>query len=288
MKSTKPSFRTLKKVFASVSTSEGAGVQLYRSIGAMKLQELDPFLLLDEFKSDNPDDYIAGFPDHPHRGFETVTYMIEGSMLHKDSNGNEGRLESGDIQWMTAGKGIVHSEMPQQKNGLLWGFQLWVNLPSADKMKPPRYQDISKEKIPVIINSEGVEVRIIAGKYEQTEGAVEGIAIEPLYLDVYLPENRSFSLSLPEDHQAFVYPFAGALNIGENADGPSGKVPASHIGILEAGNTFSAYTADNPSRFLLIAGKPINEPIVRYGPFVMNTDAEIEQAIVDFRQGMLI
>lgn len=261
-------------------TSDGAGVKLKRIIGQGALDMLDPFLLLDEFRSDSADDYIAGFPEHPHRGFETVTYMLAGHMQHGDNHGNRGDLVPGSVQWMTAGRGILHSEMPQQENGLMWGFQLWVNLPAKDKMTAPRYQDIGPERIPVVRPAEGVEVKVIAGELAGATGPVEGIPTAPVYLDVALQPGARFSLDLPAGHHGFAYVFDGesALVGGE-------PLQRSELGVLSDGEQLPLAGGDKASRLLVVAGRPLQEPVARYGPFVMNTQAQIQQAIADFRAG---
>ena len=261
-------------------TSDGAGVKLKRIIGQPALDMLDPFLLLDEFRSDQAGDYIAGFPEHPHRGFETVTYMLAGHMQHQDNHGNRGDLSPGSVQWMTAGRGILHSEMPQQENGLMWGFQLWVNLPAKDKLTAPRYQDIAPERIPVVQPAAGVEVKVIAGELAGATGPVEGIATAPVYLDVSLQPGAELSLELPVGHHGFAYVFEGesALVGGE-------RLQRSELGVLSEGDRLQLAAGDTPSRLLVVAGKPLKEAVARYGPFVMNTQAEIHQAIADFRAG---
>ena len=261
-------------------TSDGAGVKLKRIIGQPALDMLDPFLLLDEFRSDTAGDYIAGFPEHPHRGFETVTYMLAGHMQHQDNHGNRGDLSPGSVQWMTAGRGILHSEMPQQEDGLMWGFQLWVNLPASDKLIAPRYQDIGPERIPVIHPAEGVEVRVIAGEIGGVTGPVEGIATAPVYLDVSLQPGATLALTLPAGHHGFAYVFDGeqALVGGE-------ALHRSELGVLSDGDQLQLAGGDKPSRLLVVAGKPLQEPVARYGPFVMNTQQEIHEAIADFRAG---
>ncbi len=273
--------RTIKQTIHSRLTSDGAGVTMRRSIGTDMLSELDPFLLLDNFGTDNPDDYIAGFPDHPHRGFETVTYMIQGLMRHKDSSGAEGLLRPGGVQWMTAGRGIVHSEMPEQSEGEMSGFQLWVNLPAAKKMCAPRYQDFEPDAVPVVSVEDGVEIRVIAGTVGDTVGPVGGIEIEPTYLDISLDPGTSFTTALPAGHTAFVYVFKGAAEIAGEA------IPVDHLAILTDGD---GVTIDSPDggRMILVAGKPFGEPVARYGPFVMNTNDEIRQAIDDFQRGNFV
>ena len=271
--------RSVTQVVGAEDTSEGAGVRLRRSIGTSTLDSLDPFLLLDEFKSDRPDDYIAGFPEHPHRGFETVTYMLAGSMLHQDHKGNMGHLVAGSVQWMTAGRGIIHSEMPQQKDGLMWGFQLWVNLPAREKMREPRYQDIPPEKIPDVARPDGARIRVIAGEAEGVRGPVSGIVTEPLYLDVALPAGGRFQQPIPRDRNAFLYVFEGEGSFGGDADARS--LRSGQLGVLGEGDSLAARAGESGVRFLLLAAKPLGEPVARYGPFVMNTRAEIRQAIQD-------
>ena len=267
-------------------TLEGAGVRLRRSLGSSALPLLDPFLMLDEFSSENPDDYVAGFPAHPHRGFETVTYMLNGRMLHQDHLGHRGELRGGGAQWMTAGRGIVHSEMPRQQDGLMWGFQLWVNLPAAEKMTEPRYQDVSPERVPEVAPSTGARVRVVAGRVAGVEGPVAGIATRPLYLDVSLDAGASFAHELPAGHNAFVYVFDGEAEVGP-PDGAGTRVAAGHLAVLGEGDTCLARAGERGARALLVAARPIGEPVVRYGPFVMNTREEIQEALRDFREGRL-
>jgi redox-sensitive bicupin YhaK (pirin superfamily) len=271
--------RTVTRVVHAVPTSDGAGVRLNRAIANAELDALDPFLLLDEFRSDDPSDYIAGFPDHPHRGFETVTYMLAGKMEHADHAGNRGLLVGGGAQWMTAGRGLIHSETPKQEDGLMWGFQLWVNLPAKSKMTAPRYQDIDPSAIPEV-KTEGGTVRVIAGTFGRTTGPVQGIVTDPVYLDVRLDAGGGFETPVPEDHTAFVYAYQGSGTVGSTTLAPKS------LGILSKGETIRARAAGNSDfRFLCIAAKPLNEPIARYGPFVMNTREEIQQAFEDFRNG---
>jgi quercetin 2,3-dioxygenase len=271
--------RQVVKLSRGQPTSDGAGVKLNRVIGNHTLSELDPFLLLDEFRSDDGADYIGGFPDHPHRGFETVTYMLAGRMRHGDNKGHSGLLRPGSVQWMTAGRGIVHSEMPEQEDGLMWGFQLWVNLPAADKMTAPRYQEIEPEQVPVAELSGGVKVHVIAGKVGNVVGPVNGIATAPTYLDVELPAGASASFDLPLGQHAFAYPFEGEAAIGERV------VPRGTLAVLGDGNRVVLTAKAAPARVLLVAGQPLNESIVRYGPFVMNTQEQIRQAIADYQAG---
>jgi redox-sensitive bicupin YhaK (pirin superfamily) len=260
-------------------------VRLRRLIGSPELEMLDPFLMLDAFRSDDPDDYIAGFPPHPHRGFETVTYLLAGRMRHRDSAGHQGVLRSGGVQWMTAGRGIEHSEMPEQENGLMSGFQLWINLPAAQKMSTPRYQEFDPEQIPLEGHHDGGVIAVIAGTTDHgTEGAVRQIAAQPLYFDVTLPLGAKLRQAVPRGHNAFVYVIEGVLTV--EGEGESGAVAADTLAVLGAGDYISTHSADGKCRFLLVAGKPINEPVARSGPLVMNTEAEILQAYADYRSGM--
>jgi len=270
--------RQVERTLASQLTSDGAGVTLRRSIGSAMLPELDPFLLLDAFGTDNPDDYIAGFPDHPHRGFETVTYMLAGRMRHRDNTGAEGVIGPGGVQWMTAGRGIVHSEMPEQQEGEMRGFQLWVNLPAADKMCEPRYQNIEPEAVPEIATDTGAIIRLVAGAVDGTRGPVGGISVDPLYMEIELAAGGRHGQPVTPDHAAFVYPFAGSIEI-------AGQTVDSHtLAILGNGDRVEMSSADG-GRAILVAGRPIGEPIMRYGPFVMNTRDEIHAAIRDFQAG---
>jgi redox-sensitive bicupin YhaK (pirin superfamily) len=280
--------RRVAKVISGQPTSDGAGVRLTRVLGTPQLDHLDPFLLLDEFKSDRPDDYLAGFPDHPHRGFETVTYMLAGSMRHQDHVGNQGELVAGSVQWMTAGRGIIHSEMPRQKDGLMWGFQLWVNLPARDKMTAPRYQDIPPEKIPEVPLAEGVRARVIAGEAGGARGPVEGIATQPLYLDVRMAPRARVGLPLTPGHNAFAYVYEGRVLLGGGADGGGQEIARGQLAVLSDGDALTAATGDSPARVLLLAARPLREPIARYGPFVMNTREEIAQAAEDYRSGRFL
>ena len=278
--------RSLQRVIPSMAASDGAGVKLLRSLGQRQDMRLDPFLMLDEFGSDNPDDYIAGFPPHPHRGFETVTYMLEGDFEHEDHLGNKGHLRSGGAQWMTAGRGIIHSEMPLRAEGKLHGFQLWINLPAAEKMKPAHYRDIQPEDIPAARLENGGQVRVVAGELASPNlptlaGPIQGLSTAPLFLDVHLPAGGSFSQQVPEDHTVFVYAYRGALRIGERL------LPAHQAGALGAGARVEVHAAEADTRFILLAARPLHEPIVQYGPFVMNTREEIEQALADYRAGVL-
>jgi redox-sensitive bicupin YhaK (pirin superfamily) len=272
--------RHITRRIRGMDTADGAGVKLKRIIGQPGLDMLDPFLLLDEFRSDQAGDYIAGFPEHPHRGFETVTYMLAGNMQHQDNHGNTGKLVAGSVQWMTAGRGILHSEMPQQEAGLMWGFQLWVNLPAAQKMTAPRYQDIAPERIPIVHPAAGVEVRVLAGALAGATGPVEGIPTAPLYLDVSLQPGATLTLELPRGHHAFAYVFDGeaALVGGE-------RLLRSELGVLSDGEHLQLAGSDAPARLIVVAARPLHEPVARYGPFVMNTPEQIHEAIADFRAG---
>jgi len=277
------SYRPVARSVRGLPVSDGAGVKLNRLIGTPQLEDVDPFLMLDEFRSDDAADYIAGFPDHPHRGFETVTYMLAGKMRHADNKGHQGRLDAGSVQWMTAGRGIVHSEMPEQENGLMWGFQLWVNLPAKDKMTAPRYQEIPPAQIPVATLADGVTAKVIAGKLGDVVGPINGIATDPTMLDVSLPPGGRFVLPLAATHQVFVYPFQGAVAVGE----PGKVIPRGEIAVLGAGDAVALTAAEGEARVLLVAGRPLKENVVRYGPFVMNSPQEIRQAVVDFQAGRL-
>jgi redox-sensitive bicupin YhaK (pirin superfamily) len=271
-----------------MATSDGAGVELTRVIGSPELPLLDPFLMLDVFRSDDPDDYIAGFPPHPHRGFETVTYLLNGRMRHKDNAGHEGVIEPGGVQWMTAGRGIVHSEMPEQENGLLAGFQLWVNLPAAHKMDAPAYQEFPRGVIPSEIRGDGSRIRVVAGTTSHgTEGPVHQPLTEPRYFDVELAAGAVFREPLPADHNAFVFVYEGALTL-QDVDERTVQLGADELGILGRGEGEVALAAAEPgAKFLLVAGRPLNEPVARGGPFVMNTEAEIRQAFADYQAGRL-
>jgi quercetin 2,3-dioxygenase len=277
--------RSVERVVQGQPASDGAGVKLLRVIGSRELADLDPFLLLDEFRSDDAGDYIAGFPEHPHRGFETVTYMLAGRMRHGDSQGNTGLLGPGSVQWMTAGRGIVHSEMPEQEDGLMWGFQLWVNLPAREKLTTPRYQDIAPESIPQVALEAGGNVRVIAGEFNGTRGPVQAEATQPLYLDVTLPGGAGFNTLVPESHNAFVYVYDGEIAIGQG-EKPR-IVKRGELAVLGRGMIIAAAAREAGARFLVVAGHPLNEPVARYGPFVMNTPAEIRQALIDYQSGHL-
>ena len=284
------STRRVSTVLPAIPTSDGAGVKLRRSIGSQRGLRLDPFLMLDEFSSDVADDYIAGFPAHPHRGFETVTYMLDGHMQHRDHLGNTGDLVPGAVQWMTAGRGIVHSEMPQQSKGRMRGFQLWVNLPAAEKMKPASYRDIPPADIPSFTTGDGVRVRVIAGRAfdgaRTIAGAINGdgaMRTDPTYLDVELPAGASFEHVVDRSYTAFVYVYEGGVSIG---DEPHRALVRAHQGaVLGEGERITLDASDGPARVLVLAGRPLGEPVAQYGPFVMNTREEIEQAIADFQSG---
>lgn len=277
--------RTLHQVIPGMPTSDGAGVKLRRSLGASQALRLDPFLMLDEFSSENPDDYVAGFPAHPHRGFETVTYMLDGHMRHEDHMGNVGELKSGGVQWMTAGRGIIHSEMPQQESGRMRGFQLWINLPADEKMKPAAYRDIQASDIPTASLANGGQVKVIAGSADidgkKVEGPINGLTTEPLYLDVHLPAGASFTQSVTNGHNAFVYSYEGSVSVGDK------PLPQQGAGVLSQGDQVTLTAGAQGARLILLAAKPLREPVVQYGPFVMNTREQIEQAITDYQNGTL-
>ena len=273
--------RELLVTTAGVAATDGDGVKMTRIIGSHELNTLDPFLLLDVFESDQPDDYIGGFPSHPHRGFETVTYLLAGRMRHKDSAGNEGVIEPGGVQWMTAGKGIVHSEMPEQDNGLLMGFQLWVNLPASAKMSEPAYQEFAPANVPLEQRENGTLVRVVSGTTsEGTRGPVKNCYVQPTYLDVTLPAGEKFDQQVGASDNAFIFVIEGDLIVGNT------RQPLGHrkLGILGEGDHITV-TAGSSARFLLVAGQPLNEPIARGGPFVMNTKAEVMQAFADYQSG---
>ena len=265
------------------ATSDGAGVKLTRVIGGPDLPDLDPFLLLDEFGTDRAEDYLAGFPSHPHRGFETVTYMLDGRMRHKDNHGNEGLLTPGSVQWMTAGRGLVHSEMPEQESGRMRGFQLWVNLPARDKMVDPKYQEFSPERIPVATPAEGVEVKVIAGVVDAVVGPIVQPATDPLYLDIGLQAGKAWEYVLPEGHNAFAYVFEGAVTVGDGDDARA--LDAQEMAVLGGGELLQLRAGNQAARLILVAGRPLREPVMRHGPFVMNTKQELMQAFVDFQEG---
>ena len=279
------STRTLQRVIPSVISSDGAGVKLRRSLGASQGVRHDPFLMLDEFGTDNPDDYIGGFPPHPHRGFETVTYMLDGHMQHKDHMGNTGDLGPGGVQWMSAARGVIHSEMPRQTEGRMRGFQLWINLPAKEKMKPAAYRDIPATGIPTAALENGGEVKVIAGTLiqgtGQTRGPIQGRSTEPLYFDVQLPPFGEFEAPVPAGHNAFAYVYEGHAAIDDK------PLPTRAAGPLTDGDHVQVRAGQAGARLLLVAGKPLNEPVVQYGPFVMNTREEIERAVRDYQNGEL-
>ncbi|PHN24952.1 pirin family protein [Pseudomonas sp. ICMP 561] len=279
-------FRKVLSIQAGQPASDGAGVKLTRVFGGQGVEQFDPFLMLDEFGSDKPDDYIAGFPPHPHRGFETVTYMLEGRMRHEDHMGNVGLLQGGGVQWMTAARGVIHSEMPEQEEGVMRGFQLWLNLPGKTKLSDASYQDIQPENIPRLTTSNGVEVVVIAGQFDdgqvQQAGAVQRPDTEPQYFDFHMPAGSSISPRVPDGHRVLLYVYEGSLELA----GQPQTVSTSRMVRLSEEGELQLSTA-NGARVLLIAGKPLREPIVQYGPFVMNTREEIEQALRDFRDDRL-
>jgi redox-sensitive bicupin YhaK (pirin superfamily) len=274
--------RSIEKVVRGTPTSDGAGVKLTRIIGTPELRRIDPFLMLDEFRSDEPQDYLAGFPDHPHRGFETFTYMLAGRFRHKDNKGHEGLLDAGGGQWMTAGRGIVHSEMPEQEEGLVWGFQLWINLPAKDKMIAADYRDLQAADIPGGEVPGGGRVRVVAGRVGAIEGPIADRVTQPVFVEVVLPEGAEARIPLPSGHAGFVYAFEGSVTAGE----PGRALARGELGVLAAGGEDLLLAArGGAARALVVAGKPLDEPVVQYGPFVMNTSAQIEQAIRDFQAG---
>jgi redox-sensitive bicupin YhaK (pirin superfamily) len=269
-------------------TSDGAGVKLNRVIGQPQLPDLDPFLMLDEFGTDRAEDYIAGFPDHPHRGFETVTYMLDGRMRHRDNHGHEGVLVPGSVQWMTAGRGLVHSEMPEQEQGRMRGFQLWLNLPARDKMTAPRYQEFGPDRVPRVTAGEGVRVKVIAGNVAGTVGPISQPATDPTYLDIEAAPGASFAHTLPQDHAAFLYVFEGSIRVGSGTE--ASAVKAQQLAVLGEGTEIrvegvTAGAQGNGARAILVAGRPLREPVAKYGPFVMNTREELLQAFQDFQNG---
>ncbi len=280
--------RTVRRVVKGMPTSDGAGVRLTRVIGQPQLPDLDPFLMLDEFGTDKPEDYIAGFPDHPHRGFETVTYMLDGRMRHRDNHGNEGVLVPGSVQWMTAGRGLVHSEMPEQQEGRMRGFQLWLNLPARDKMTQPKYQEFGPERIPAATPAPGVTAKVIAGKVDGVMGPIRQPATDPTYLDLAIEPGATFREPLPADYAAFLYVYEGTVSVGAGADAIT--VRTHELAVLDEGSevqlTGVTAGADGKSaRAILVAGRPLKEPVAKYGPFVMNTRDELQQAFIDFQSG---
>ena len=277
--------RVIARTIPAINCEEGAGVKLKRSLGQNADTRLDPFLMLDAFSSDNPDDYIAGFPPHPHRGFETVTYMLDGHMLHRDHMGNEGDLRSGGVQWMTAGRGVIHEETPKQVDGLLRGFQLWINLPAAEKMQSAAYQNVESEQVPEYKRSDGLVIRAIAGDIEiegnNLQGPVSAPSTSPLYLDISLPAHRRITLPVRSEQSAFLYLFEGDVYVERV------RVQNDAVTVLKEGEKVTLETEEQSARLLLLAGTPIGEPVVQYGPFVMNTKEEVEQAVSDYRAGCL-
>ena len=274
------SLREVSRITSGVPATDGAGVNMTRMIGTSEIDQIDPFLLLDVFQTENPDDYIAGFPPHPHRGFETVTYMFAGKMRHKDNAGNEGVIEAGGVQWMTAGRGIVHSEMPEQEDGLMWGTQLWVNLPAAEKMTDAAYQEFVADQLPKETRSENIDVAVIAGRTTQgTAGAVTGRPTNPLYLDVRIKRAQTFTEDVPESYNAFILVTEGSITVA------STEIEAGNMAILGDGDAVEVSGMSENSRFQLIAGQVIGEPVARGGPFVMNTQDEVKQALADYQSG---
>jgi quercetin 2,3-dioxygenase len=273
--------RTVERLISGEATSDGAGVKLTRVLTQPLQRRLDPFLMLDAFGTDNPQDYIGGFPDHPHRGFETITYMIAGRMRHRDSAGHEGLLQNGGVQWMTAGRGVIHSELPEQEDGRMEGFQLWLNLAAKDKMRAPWYRDIQSTEIPEFATADGAKVRVIAGRSHGVDGAVQREVTEPLYVDVAIPAGTTFAQALPASHNAFVYVYRGDVEIAGT------RVPLNRMAILdnEADSDGVVLRASTAARVLIIAGKPLREAIAQYGPFVMNSNEEIHQAVRDYQSG---
>ena len=271
--------RKIQQVVPGLPASDGAGVKLIRSLGGANHLRADPFLMLDAFSSENPDDYVAGFPSHPHRGFETVTYLLDGHLLHEDHLGNRGNIKAGGVQWMSAGRGIIHSEMPQQENGRMRGFQLWINLPAKEKMKPAGYRDIQAEEIPSVTLVDG-SAKVVAGTLNGTAGPIQGGSTDPVYWDISLQPNGTFVQEM-KDKTVYVYPFEGSVEIAD-------RVLKTHQGgVLGSGDTVEVKAGADGARFLVLAAKPIKEPVVQYGPFVMNTREEIEQAIRDYQSGEL-
>ena len=273
--------RNIRQLVPAIEVTEGAGVTVHRSIGTPALKNLDPFLMLDHFGSDNPDEYIAGFPEHPHRGFITFTYMLDGHMQHRDSMGNQGDPKPGGVQWMKAASGVIHSEMPRQANGLMRGFQLWINLPASEKMSDPAYQEFSAAAIPEVALEAG-RVRVLAGEFNGTRGVIDDPATDVLYLDVALPAHAAFSLPLDASRNAFIYVFEGSAQLEKD------ELARHTLAVLEAGDTVDIRAGAEGARFILVAGRPIGEPVVQHGPFVMNTREEIEQAMADYRDGRLV
>lgn len=280
--------REVQSVITPSPTQDGAGVQLRRSIATPTLDHLDPFFLFDQFGSENPDDYIAGFPTHPHRGIETITYVLDGRVEHRDSHGNSGVIGAGDVQWMTAGSGIMHEEMPKVGPRRLDGFQVWVNLPARLKMTAPRYQDIPSARIPEVVRPDGARIRVIAGVVDGTAGAVQGIFADPTCLDVALPAGCTFEQPVPRGHTALLYVFQGEVAIGGSDAASGGFISATRLVILGDGDVVYVVAGSAPARFLLLSAQPLNEPAVRWGPFVMNTREEVALALQELRNGTFI
>jgi redox-sensitive bicupin YhaK (pirin superfamily) len=280
--------RVVQDVVSPIAVSDGAGVRLKRSIATERLDHLDPFFLFDHFGSENADDYMAGFPMHPHRGIETITYMLDGSVAHRDSLGNSGVIAAGDVQWMTAGRGILHEEMPKAGPRRLDGFQIWVNLPRKLKMTAPRYQDIAAARIPEVVRPDGTRIRVVAGSVDGVEGAVKEIFAGPSYLDVALPAGGTFEQPVPLDHTALVYVFQGEVAIGGSSAVRGKRLRAPQLGILKRGDVVRVHANGTPARFLLLSAQPLDEPYARYGPFVMNTEDEIREALYELRNGTFI
>ncbi len=278
--------RKIARILEPETTSDGAGVTLKRAIGSHSLSDLDPFLLFDHFGSSNPDEYIAGFPMHPHRGIETVTYMLNGSIKHRDSSGNEGVISEGDVQWMTAGSGIMHEEMPQMREGKMGGFQLWVNLPAKNKMMKPRYQEFKREEIPLVTLENGTVVRVVAGNVFGTKGVVSDIEADPTYLDVTIPANGSYEQAIASGHAVFAYIFEGSGSFSPGND--ENLIDGLKLVVFEDGEIVKISAGVDGVRFLLISGAPINEAVARYGPFVMNRREEIQEALKDLQQGTFV
>jgi hypothetical protein len=280
--------RKIETIIEPEPVTEGAGVRLKRSIATRRLDYLDPFLLLDHFASTNPRDYEAGFPLHPHRGIETVTYVLRGEVLHKDTLGNSGTIGAGDVQWMTAGRGIMHEEMPQVRPEGIAGFQLWVNLPAKLKMTKPRYQDIRSSEIPEIKKEGGARIKVITGTVDGASGPVTGIAANPIYLDVFIPAHAAFTQPIQQGHTVFAYVFEGEAQFAGDEKEDGTMISHPRLVVLGDGDYVKVVTGKTPVRFLLVSGKPLNEPIARYGPFVMNTQEEIEQTLQELRQGTFV
>jgi redox-sensitive bicupin YhaK (pirin superfamily) len=277
--------KTIVKVVRGMPTSDGAGVSLTRIIGQPDLPRLDPFLMLDFFGSDNPGEYIAGFPPHPHRGFQTVTYMLAGKMRHKDSVGNEGVIDAGGIQWMNAGRGIIHEEMPEQEEGLLQGFQLWVNLPAKEKMSAPNYQDIQPDSVPTV-QIQNASVKVLAGEVDGVKGPVKTTAVAPTFLDIDLKSGQC-DIALKSNEAAFLYVYEGNITVGKGDQAQKTMLESGELGVLSQQGTRLSFSSEKGSKIIVVSGKPINEPIVQYGPFVMNSQQEIVQAFNDYQSGVL-